>query len=1142
MTLAELLTKLEQTGIEVWAEGDHLRFRAPKGALTPDIKDALVANKPALLEHLREKASQSTSYRPLSFGQQSMWIMNQSAPESAAYNVAFTARIASDLNIPALRQTFQAILDRHPTLRTVYALRDGAPVQATQGSSEIAFETVDASGMTPDALEAAVLDAYERPFNLENGPVLRVHIFTVAPQDHIILIAVHHIALDGWSMWLLLDDLRALYPSHRDNQPVALPRLETTYADYVEWQSGLLNGADGDKLWNYWKIKLSGSLPVLELPTDHPRPPLPSYQGASASFTLDEDLTRRLKDLAKAEGVTLYTLLLTVFAIMLYRYTGQDDLLIGAPTFGRSKNEFAKLIGHFINTVVLRADCSGQPTFREFLGRSRQMVLEMLENQDYPFPLLVQRLGVKNDPSRSPLFQVVFDLQRVQQAGAFSDLFIPGKTDTRVELGGLTIEGYPMHQQEGQFDLVLQMVEAGDLLPGAFKYSTDLFEPATVERMIGHFRTLLESIVAQPDASIAGLPMLTPAEREQLLVEWNDVQNPFRADVCVHQVVEEQVTKTPDAVAVIHRDERLTYAELDHRANQLAHYLRKQGIKPDSLVGLCIHSSLDAMVGKLGVLKAGGAYVPIDADAPEDRIEFILSDLGASVLLTESAVGGKFGSYAGHIVRLDTDWTTVAQESDATPSNVTQPENNAYLIYTSGSTGKPKGVPITHRGLMNLVTWHQRAFGVTASDRATQIANLAFDASVWETWPYLTIGASVNILDKIAYLSPEQVRDWLLENRITVSFVPTPVAETLMALQWSKELDLRYLLIGGDKVHHYPPASLPFALVNNYGPTESTVVTTSGVIPAESGISPAPSLGRPIDNTYVYILDANLQPVPIGVAGELHISSVGLTPGYLNRLELTEEKFIPNPFGDSASSRLYKTGDLTRYLPNGEIEYLGRIDHQVKLRGFRIELGEIEAVLLQHTTVHESLVLLREDTPGDKHLVGYVVAHFGQVISVQELRDHLKAKLPVYMVPSAFVVLDAMPITPNGKIDRRALPPPEYARLERTQAVVPPETATEKMIAEIWREALKVDQISLLDNFFDLGGHSLLSIQIINQLTEKTGVKLDPAVIRLQTLGQLAATYDEALTQGTTQEPESGGGLARRLLQIRRRTGLSDQS
>jgi amino acid adenylation domain-containing protein len=821
---------------------------------------------------------------------------------------------------------------------------------------------------------------------------------------------------------------------------------------------------------------LQGSPELLQLPTDRPRPVVQAYDGRTQSFELNQDLTQKLQSLSAESGTTLFMTMLAAFVTLLYRYSGQSDILVGTPIANRNRNEIESLIGFFVNTLVLRTNFADNPSFENLLAQVRETTLQAYEHQDVPFEQVVEALQPQRSLSHSPLFQVMFVLQNVPM----TEFELPGVTLTQLD-GDSTI---------AKFDLTLSMSETDRGLVGEWEYNTDLFDGSTIERMTAHFQNLLSAIVANPAVTVGELALLSAAERHQLLVEWNDTAFEYPTDKCIHQLFESQVERTPDAVAVVFENQQLTYRELNQQANQLAHYLQTLGVRPEVLVGICVERSLEMVVGLLGILKAGGAYVPLDPHYPQERLSYMLEDAQVSVILTQQHLLEKLQQHQTQLVYLDTDWRLISQLNQDHPLTAIQTTNLAYVIYTSGSTGQPKGVMVAHQGLLNLVFWHQQTFKITSLDKATQLAGTGFDAAVWELWPYLTAGASIYLVKPELLTSPINLRDWLISQKITMSFVPTPVAQELLSLEWATEsIALRYILTGGDKLHQYPSVSIPFQVVNNYGPTENTVVTTSGLVVAQEQNQISPTIGQPIANTQVYILDQQLQPVPVGVPGELHIGGAGLARGYLNRPELTQEKFIPNPFKETQGSRLYKTGDLARYLPDGNIEYLGRIDNQVKIRGFRIELGEVEAVLTQHPVVRETVVIARENSAGDKQLVAYLVPHQEPAPTNSDLRHFLKAQLPDYMMPSAFVVLEALPLTPNGKVDRRALPQPEL-RPELEPTFVAPQTPTEELVASIWEKVLRVSQVGINDNFFELGGHSLLATQLLLQVNDACRVEL----------------------------------------------------
>ncbi|HKG81501.1 MAG TPA: amino acid adenylation domain-containing protein, partial [Pyrinomonadaceae bacterium] len=846
----------------------------------------------------------------------------------------------------------------------------------------------------------------------------------------------------------------------------------------------------------YWRERLTGAAPVLELPADRVRPAVQSYRGAAARFEVSREVSEGLKELSQREGVTLFMTLLAAFNVLLYRYTGQADIVVGSPIAGRTRAELENLIGFFVNTLVLRTDLSGGPSFRELLGRVRETALGAYAHQDVPFEKLVEELQPERDLSRSPLFQVMFALQNAPQES--------------LRLEGLTLSYLKTESGVAKFDLSLFMADSSEGIKGALEYNTDLFERETVERLLDHFRILLEAIVHEPQRAVTELPLLSEAERQQLLVEWNETEVEAGWDSCIHQIFEEQVARTPAATALVFEDERLSYAELNQRANQLAHHLQSLGVGPEVLVGILMERSVEMVVSLLAVLKAGGAYVPLDPQYPAERVAFMLADTSAPVLLTQQRLLASLPAHEAQVIcvdQLDHDG-----ESTANPESGVTSFNLAYVIYTSGSTGRPKGVEIHHHGIRNLVRWHQHQFAVNASDLATQVANIGFDAAGWEIWPYLTAGASLYLLPKAAQLIPEELRDRIVHEEVTISFLPTPLAENLLQLDWPDEAKLRVLLTGGDRLVQYPNEGVKFTVVNNYGPTESTVVASSGEIGPRGDRENNPDIGRPIWNTRLYVLDATMEPVPVGVAGELYIGGDGLARGYLGRAELTAERFIADPFG-GAGGRLYRTGDLVRYLADGSLEYIGRGDEQVKLRGFRIELGEIEAALQSEAEVKEAVVIVREDVPGEKRLVAYVVS--GRASG--DLRTALREKLPEYMVPSAFVFLAELPLTPNGKVDRKALPAPEidFSSIDYRA----PRTPVEEILCGIWAEVLGVKGVGVDANFFEVGGHSLKATQVISRIRESFQVELPlRTIFEAPTIELLAASVERALGAGTQRE------------------------
>jgi amino acid adenylation domain-containing protein len=910
-------------------------------------------------------------------------------------------------------------------------------------------------------------------------------------DEHQLLITTHHIACDGWSMGIFYRELAVLYEAFVQGQPSALPELPVSYGDFAGWQREWLRGEALENQIAFWKQQLSGPLPVLDLPTDRPRPALQTYRGATKHFALPTTLTSALLALSRQQDVTLFMLLLAAFQTLLHRCTGQEDIIVGTPIAGRTRVETEGLIGFFLNTLARRGDLSGDPAFSSLLKRTRRAALDAYPHEDLPFEKLVDALQLERDLSRSPLFQVMFILQ--------NEPLRP------LELPGLKLTPLPVHSGTSKFDCTLSLEQSGGTLAGYVEYNTDLFEAATIERMVGHFQTLLEGIVTNPEARLSALPLLTGADRKQLLVDWNETRTDFPKDKCVHELFEDQVGRTPDKVAVVFDDAELTYRELNDRANRLADELRSLGVGPEVRVGLCVERSFDMMVSLLGILKAGGCYVPLDPTYPAERLAFMLEDSQATVLLTQESLrdGFNFEILNLRVVCLDAahDASRVLQRS-AKP----QSDNLAYVLYTSGSTGKPKGVMVTHRNVVNFFTGMDRVLG-TKPGVWLAVTSISFDISVLELFWTLARGFKVIIQPNEEWSRPAESRahdkskngQWrsvpeqILRHDVTHMQCTPSLAGALTLAPASLEATRRLskLLLGGEALPVSLAAKLRQTLrgdlLNMYGPTETTVWSATHRVGETGGVIP---IGRPIANTEMYILDQHLQPTPAGVPGELFIGGEGVARGYLNRPELTAERFIRHPFSTDSGARLYRTGDRARYGADGTIEFMGRFDHQIKLRGHRIELGEIESVLRRHSLVRECVALVREDVPGDQRLVAYVVASTSEPAAGQALHSFLAGKLPDYMVPSAFMFLDALPLTPNKKVDRKALPKPDGPCTNFDTAFVSPRTSKEKVIAGIWRELLQVQRVGLHDNFFDLGGHSLLVVQAQSRLRDALGVEV----------------------------------------------------
>ena len=1033
-----------------------------------------------------------TSY-PLSYGQEAMWFIYQIAPDSVAYNIFITVKINSYLNITAVNRVWEKIIEHHPILRTTYTSHEGKPVQQVNQQQKLNLEVIDASNWSEDHLKEKIFAISDRPFNLEKDSVLRVNLFTRSAKEHILLLTMHHIAGDMWSFDLLLSEFQALYATEieqasQEQKEVALYSLSKnkSYVEFVRWQSEMLSSSRGEKQWQYWQEQLAGELPILNLLADKPRPTVQTYQGTGHILKLDEELIQKLKDLALASGKTLYQILLTAFYVQLYRYTNQKDILIGSPMRGRWGGDFKEIVGYFVNLMVLRTAVQENATFTEFLAQVSNTVKAAQKHQDYPFSLLAEQLQPQRDPSRSPLCQVSFTWQRQRWCEPTENSLHSGEQV-------LQMEPYLLGQRGADWDLNLVVMEAQGVFQLCWQYNTDLFEATTISRMAGHFVTLLEGIVANPQEQIWQLPLLTSVEQQQLLVEWNDTGVDYPQDKCIHQLFEEQVERTPDAVAVVFENQQLTYQQLNCRANQLAHYLKSLGVGADVLVGLCVERSSKTLpqasplmiVGLLGILKAGGAYVPLDPEYPKDRLRFMLEDAQVRVLLTQQHLIERLPEHKAHLVYLD-EPQEFTQANEIYEASEVKPSNLAYVLYTSGSTGRPKAVAIEHHSPVALVSWAQSVFTPLELSGVLASTSICFDLSVFELFVTLSLGGKVILAENALHLSTITTA-----NQVTlINTVPSAIAQLIREQNFPQQVctvNLAGEFLQNQLVQQIYQHSQIGRVFNLYGPSEDTTYSTFSSI--KKGTSDSTTIGRPISNTQIYILDTNLQPVPIGVPGELHIGGAGLARGYLNRPELTLEKFIPNPFEDAGASRLYKTGDLARYLTDGNIEYLGRIDNQVKIRGFRIELGEIEAVLSQNSDVQASCVIAREDIPGNKRLIAYIVPHQHCTPPITELRQFLKAKLPEYMVPQAFVMLEEMPLTPNGKVDRRALPAPEL-HSQPSDKYVAPRTPIEEMLALLWTQVLRLEQVGIHDNFFELGGHSLLATQLVSRIRNIFKVEL----------------------------------------------------
>jgi len=1033
---------------------------------------------------------------PLSFVQRRIWFMEQFAPGSPAYNMSGAARVIGPVNLDTLEQCFSEVIRRHETLRTTFTIVDGQPAGVIAPVQPVALRIIDLRGESRAEREekAHQLGTREvrRPFDLEHGPLFRLTVVQLADEEILVMMTMHHIISDGWSTKVFFQETGMLYWAFLAGEPSPLPELAFQYADFAQWQQQWLQGDILDSLLVYWKQRLSGDLPLLALPTDHPRPAMQTFRGARQPLALSPTLTHRLKELSRGQGSTLFMTLLAAFKTLLHRYTGQDDILVGIPIANRTHAGTEALLGAFVNTLVLRADLSGNPSFLKLLEQVQGISLDAYTYQDLPFEKLVEELHPERDLSHTPLFQVLFNFQ--------SD------PTEATQIPGLTLEDIPAGT--AKFELTLNLVMNKGCVAGHIEYNTDLFDPATIRRLAGHYQTLLEGIAADPTQRLSDLPLLTETEQQQVLVEWNATQFDYARDLCVHQLFEMQAAQTPEAVAILFEDQQLTYQEVNRRANQLAHHLRSLGVEPETLVGICVQRSPEMIIGMLGILKSGGAYVPLDSTYPRDRLSFMIRDAGLSVIVTQERLEPGLRDEKVQLVCLDHSDDFNNDASEENPCIELLPESLAYVLYTSGSTGRPKGVMVRHGNLANLLRGVDRCIGgVAATDVMLAVTSISFDISIVELLWTLTRGIHVVILAEAAIISTQSNAEYSLLAQ-ALKYRPTlmqctPSLMRMLTLQ-PEAMDalrsVRALLLAGEALPvvlaKQLKSMLPGRLMNMYGPTETTIWSTAYEV---TDVGDTVPIGSPLINTRLYILDHHLQIVPPGITGELYIGGDGVARGYLNRPDITAERFIQDPFSRMPGTRLYKTGDLARYLPNGTVEYLGRADYQVKIGGHRIELEEIEAILDQHPFVREAIVLVRGNALDDKRLVAYIVldaasssSGLDQVAIMRDLKSFLKEKLPDYMLPSNFVQLDAFPLTLNGKIDRKALPALQavWSASDFTENFAEPSNELEQALAEIWEQVLGIEHLGIHDSFFDLGGHSLLATQLIFRLRDVLQVEI----------------------------------------------------
>jgi len=1103
MTVVELLALLNKQGITLSADGGDLRISAPKGSLTDELRDQLVKNKAELISVLAASAdtggtdatipsierSGDRSGLPLSFAQERLWFLDQLDPGSSLYNIPSAVKLSGKLDTPALQQALDKVIARHESLNARFQTEDREPLIALERAPNHPIQHHDVRNQDQQSREATLVGLCNEPFDLANGPLLQAHLLRSGDDEYILLLVVHHIVSDGWSLGILMRELAALYGEQTGAADAQLAELPIQYADFAAWQRDELSGPELDRYLDYWRNRLSGAPAVLELPADRPRPAVPSYQGAWASAVFPSALLKSLETLARSQGNTLYMILLAAFNVLLYRYTRQTDLVIGTPVAGRQRTEIEGLIGLFVNSVIIRTEIDDEQSFGTLLEQVKETSLDALANQALPFEKLVMELQPDRDASYSPLFQVMFNLQSREQE--------------QVPFAGLEVSPVIAEPGTAKFDLNVLLEDRADGLAAWFEYSTDLFDETTINRMLGHYQRLLEAVVKTPDARIADLPLLDDAERKLVVSDWNQTAVSFPANATLISLFEAQVARKSEAIALSCGDENISYAELNARANQLGAFLRDNGVGPEQLVGVCMDRSIDMVVALYGILKAGGAYVPLDPEYPAQRLTHMVEDAQIELLLSQQHLAAQLPTCDARVINIDStaDAATIAAQSSDNPTLAASANDAAYVIFTSGSTGRPKGVLNEHRGICNRLMWMQTEYRLRKKDRVLQKTPFSFDVSVWEFfWPLIT-GARLVVAEPGGHRDTAYLANLIQAQQITtLHFVPSMLASFLQDPTAAKCTSLTRVICSGEALpvdlQNRFFATLDCGLHNLYGPTEAAIDVSYWACDRNANGASVP-IGRPVANTQLYIVDAAGQPVPVGVPGELWIGGIQVARGYVNQPALTAERFIADPF-------------------NGVIEFLGRIDFQVKLRGFRIELGEIEAELQRIAGVEQSVVLLREDTPGDQRLAAYILGTEDHCPDSEALRQQLAAELPDYMVPAGFVFIDQLPLTPNGKLDRNALPKPDWADANTTEYVAP-RTPIEEALVEIWQDLLGLEQVGINDDFFQLGGHSLLATRLVARIRD---------------------TLDKELALKTLFDNPSVAGLAQALVDSSDDTGL----
>jgi len=1110
--IERLVSELRKQGVRIRSDGDRVVCDAPPHIITPELREQLREHKDQIIEFLNNEVVAAkgddelaiptiprTTEIPLSFAQESLWFLAQLKSASASYNIPIKLRLLGEVDGDILRRSLTEIVRRHEILRTCYRTVAGRPIQVIAAPEPFSLPIVDLLAIPEEAREAEVArlcgEEAQRPFALDHDLMLRAVLYRFEKTKHILFLNIHHIASDAWSLEIFLREFGTLYEAFSQGRSSPLGELPVQYADFAAWQRKRLTDDIYARQLEYWRRQLEGAVPLLDLPTERPRPPVQTFRGSVETSSLPASLSDSLNILSRREGVSLFMTLLAAFQVLLYRYSGQQDISVGSPIANRGRTGLERLIGLFVNTLPLRVDLSGNPTFRQLLVRAREVVLGAYENQDIPFEALVKDLHPERNLSYSPLFQVLFAVQNAA----------PGIVDLKVQSEFVS-------SATSKFDLSLYMREHSGGMDAEIEYCTDLFGKEMVRQMLDHFTILLRSIIENPDEHINTLPLLTNRDQHRFLVEYNQTKATEGRDQRLDELFEEQAKATPNRDAVAFGDEVLTYRQLDERADRVADHLRLLGVGPNDLVGIYIERSLDMVVGLLGVLKAGGAYLPLDPLYPLDRLLFMLEDAQPVAILTQRQLEKALPRVDTNRVYID-DLSNSRRISTSASARQRSTGDLAYVIYTSGSTGTPKGVQVTHRSIVNFLRSMRVNPGLTPDDALLAVTTLSFDIAGLELLLPLTVGALVVIASVQSTADATQLTSLLERHRITVMQATPATWHLLLQANWVGSPRLKILCGGESWSMELAEQLLPRceSLWNMYGPTETTVWSSVNQIKSGGRIL----IGQPIANTSFYVLQPDLQLAPLMVRGELYIGGDGVARGYLNRPELTEEKFIINPFSDDGIGRLYKTGDLVRYLPDGTLEFLGRLDTQVKIRGFRIELDEIASVLRQHAAVKDAAVLVQKNDQYDERLVAFVILASGQRADADDLRELVKRRLPPFMVPSALEIVERFPLTPAGKIDRKALQKSPVRRREGSGSHASPRTATERAVADIWSDILGIRSVGAHDDFFDLGGHSLMIVRVIYQINANLNVRLGvPDLFQNPTVELLAALIDGQQAEG----------------------------